>query len=38
MFAAIILASALGVCVFWVFGILGNLATRSWRTTGGSTN
>lgn len=36
LFASIILSCGFGVLVFWFFGVLGNLVTRSWRTTGES--
>ncbi len=35
LFAAIILSCTLGVVVFLAFSALGELATRSWQTTGG---
>jgi NitT/TauT family transport system permease protein len=31
LFAAIVLSSLLGLAVFWGFGFVGYLATRSWR-------
>jgi NitT/TauT family transport system permease protein len=31
LFAAIALSSLLGLGVFWTFGFIGHLATRSWR-------
>jgi NitT/TauT family transport system permease protein len=31
LFAAIALSSLLGLTVFWAFGLLGRLATRSWH-------
>lgn len=34
LFAAVLLSSALGVVVFWVFGLLGRWAVGSWHQTG----
>lgn len=31
LFTAVMMSSVLGLLVFWLFGITGNLATRHWR-------
>jgi NitT/TauT family transport system permease protein len=36
MFAALLLSSALGIGMFWMFTLLGNVVTRSWQETAGA--
>lgn len=38
LFGAIILASLLGVVVFWLFGVLANRAVGKWHVTSGPTS